>query len=396
MPNDETNHGYTDPNDKTAPDTNAIPTNESEAEIALDKMFQEEPDENVLPQEPQQHEEEAAEQQGQDEGEPTDNPESEDGRQTDDSEGEGQDGDESADAEEPDNAADADDKDEDAVPEGLFNEKQQAVFQKAIGKVKGKLQTARAELESAKTKAAELESLKMAAEGELMRIKAEGVVPPPTPDNPLVGVINSEQQLNGYKAVQFNLREQIKNTLNEDGAVVFVDGRQVQLTPEQAKAELGRIDRFFDLDLPRVEQHIRSSQVYDAKLFEAFPDAAKPNTPVSLAINSIIASNPVVKKIPGYHAASFLYAVGQMAVQKWGIKEAWDVVNGDGVPPAAKNASQPVKTVKAKAVAKAISRVPPPPPAKKNTPKIQGIPKAKIPDGPLSAEDADNALETIL
>ena len=389
MPNDETNSGYTDPTDKTALDTNAIPTDEQEAEAALDTMFQDEPTDNVLP------EEAKPESDTEPEGESQENPEneaseSEENGNPENPEGEDGDGDsENGDSESPEEDANPADEDKEDVPEGLFNEKQQAVFQREIGKVRGKLQTARAELENANTKLSELQSQKMAVEGELMRVKAEGVVPPPSKDNPLAGVIDSEQELQGYKAVQFSLREQIKESMNEDGAVVLVNGRQVQLTPEEAKAELSRIDRFFDLDLPHLEQHIRSSQMYDARLYQEFPEAAKPNTPVSLAINSIIASNPVIKRLPGYHAASYVYAVGQLAVKKWGVKEAWNVVNGEEKAQAQRPT---VKTAKAKAVAKAISRTPPPPPAKKNTPKMQGTPPAKVSDGPLTAEDAEDAL----
>ena len=283
------------------------------------------------------------------------------------------------------NAGEPEEPDE-ALPEG-FSPAQQQQIGSIIGKIKGKfktrLQETNALLEAEKSRSGDFEQKLNSANAELLRVKAEGVRPQPLPDNPLAGQFASDEAYQNFKRVQFGIKQQIISSQNEDGAVVTLpNGNVVNLSPEQARTELVRIDKLFQFDVPAYEAHRARDIQWNAYLAREVPEAVKPNSKLSVLLDNITVKFPAIKTIPGSRTAAFYFILGESLAQKLGGAKAWDFVSSD----------KPI-AAQGKVAAPVSRAVPPPTISKKPVAPASGVKKTiQRADGPLTDEALEEAL----
>lgn len=267
---------------------------------------------------------------------------------------------------------------------GLFNEEQQKVFNKAIGKVRNNLKVAKASLVAAQTENAELSKKIKKNEADLIRLREEKAMPAPDSGNPIIGIITDEDALTNYANSQYSIKQQLIDNVTEEGDSFFYDGdKKINVPSDKVRSVISRIEKTIAIDVPVALRHIQNSKQIDSWLDE-IPETANPNSDISLAISTVIADLPALKRFKGTKTAAFYFSIGQRLSQKMGGKEAWEFVNAK---------SQKATVAPQKQQTQTVANKVPPKPIKKNVaaPILQQ--QQKRVDSPINSREAASLLE---
>jgi hypothetical protein len=259
-----------------------------------------------------------------------------------------------------DDAAEGNDEDEEA----LETDAAPAIAHQ-LQKYRKRAQAAEAERDAIKAEAEQSRAQAVAdLETELMRLKAQKLIPAPTPQNPLSDIVSAKQ----LGEIEQGLT-QIGDWF-EDNA-----GRIAQLdvdhegNPETLEVEwLSGKDRFQTREgleriraanraerraIPQRRAWLQQAQQISEAVQKDFPELRQANSPLRQAVDRVLIAAPEIKRFPGSELIALQQVIGaQVLSAKRG--QSWQFVQALHQAPAAPAAKAPAKPTPAKPSRQAV------------------------------------------
>ncbi|MEM0966603.1 MAG: hypothetical protein AAGJ81_10690 [Verrucomicrobiota bacterium] len=243
----------------------------------------------------------------------------------------------------PEADADADETEEaeDDSPEALteipeeLHEKVGAIVKKARDKARAKAEEYKGELEelreSTSGQSDEVERLT----NELTELRAEKSAPAYSEANPYADVTTTDA-LNKIEDELWDLRQELMAKPESfQIADPSAEGGKRTMTEVEQRKRLAVVDKRLQRDLPARKQWLTEARQKEAEVGKVLPDLAKRGSPLSRAVNEVLAKRPEVKAQADYREVAVQIALGQSLLKKHG-KDAWAIAEGKKVPPAEK------------------------------------------------------------
>lgn len=224
---------------------------------------------------------------------------------------------------ESDEDEEADDEEEPEEAEDDSEESEEDDAEKADGtkglyrdlkKTRKRAQEAEARVQELEAQVASVDTVR----AELEALRAERVVPAPTEQDPLPGVMDAKE-LDGLQSFATQLQDWTEDNpeggtcpllTDKDGSPRELDADAVRAIRAQTRRDLRAI--------PGRRAYLEQFAQTEKVLADAFPEVADPKSELSLRLNTIISSIPEVKRKPGYKLAALYYDLGRQVIEAKG------------------------------------------------------------------------------
>lgn len=187
----------------------------------------------------------------------------------------------------------------------------EGIIERFKGKHVAKLKAAEESLADVREQALAREEQARRAEAELVKVKAEGVTPPRTADQPLADYMDAGQ-LQQLEDTSWDLLAWLRANPS-GGEYRWGTGERnaIQIKEDSVPVEITRLERELQQQIPQRRQWLAQRDQASVKAREEFPMLAKPEHPFTQDVNAIIASFPEIKKLPSYEYVAAWAALGR-------------------------------------------------------------------------------------
>lgn len=229
----------------------------------------------------------------------------------------------------------------------------EAIIERKVGKQVAKLKVAEEQLTVARQEQERASTAERNAKLELNRVKAEGVIPSRTANQPLADYMDNNR-LQQLEDTSWEFKTFLMSNPN-GGEYRWGNGKDeaIVIRKEDVPVELARVERDLSRNIPQRREWLRQRDQFSQAAATEFPQLLQDDHPFTVDVNAIITSFPEVKLLPSYkyvaawaalgRAYSGLYGGGQL-VDKF--QEALDQAKAKKAGKTAEIKSKPIEGAK--------------------------------------------------